>query len=199
MAESRQLPEMLDLLEATLRSHGAVPVLDRLRPGLSPPEMDALVEPLGLALPQEAKHWWAWHDGSSSTFNIYALTPLFSFLPLAKAVAEAEQLRRRWPDPALDEYLLPWPATWLPVGLSDVGTVTTIECSTVDAALAPVVVRSWHTDLALPEATAPSMAEMVADWIQALESGVYRFDETGPRWHRDWALMSPEVEAKGYV
>ena len=37
---------------------GLVGVLNYLRPGLTDAEMDALTEPLGIVLPEEARVWW---------------------------------------------------------------------------------------------------------------------------------------------
>ena len=117
MAESRGLPELLPLLENALRDQGAQAILEAFRAGLSDQQMDDLTEPLGIVLPGEAKQWFAWHDGSSSTWNTHALTPLFSTLPLATAVAEAWKRRAAEPDPPPDEDLWPWPWSWIPFGL----------------------------------------------------------------------------------
>ena len=190
MAESRGLPELLPLLEDALSDQGAQAILERLRPGLSDQEMDDLTNPLGIVLPGEAKQWFAWHDGSWSTWNTHALTPLFSTLPLATAVAEAWKRRAAEPDPPPDEALWPWPWSWLPVGLSDVGRVTAIDCALPARFAAPVVVRDWHTDTELPRPQVASIADLVDMWLQAIDVGAYRFDANVGHWVREWDRLS---------
>ena len=56
----------------------------RLAPGLTDAEMDDLMRPLGLTLPEEDRVWWRWHDGlTDQTFG-----PRFWLLPLEAAIRE---------------------------------------------------------------------------------------------------------------
>ena len=54
-----------DLLETLERgwARQSAPVMEHLRPGLSPERIDDLTAPVGLRLPVEARIWWGWHDG----------------------------------------------------------------------------------------------------------------------------------------
>jgi hypothetical protein len=54
--------ELLADLEAAWRSQGAE-IAGLLAPGLGDEAMAALLQPLGLTLPEEARIWWGWHDG----------------------------------------------------------------------------------------------------------------------------------------
>jgi hypothetical protein len=79
---------------------GLVGVLDHLRPGLTDAEMDALTEPLGIVLPEEARVWSGWHDGTDPLGidpirgeEFAMLAPGRIFLSLGDAVKECQILR----------------------------------------------------------------------------------------------------------
>ena len=54
--------DLLEQLAERWRRQRA-PITEALSPGLDEEEMDALIAPLGLSLPVEARVWWGWHDG----------------------------------------------------------------------------------------------------------------------------------------
>ena len=79
---------------------GLVGVLNYLRPGLTDAEMDALTEPLGIVLPEEARVWWGWHDGTDPHFidpiqggKFAMLAPGRIFLSLGDGVKQCQSLR----------------------------------------------------------------------------------------------------------
>ena len=79
---------------------GLVGVVDHLGPGLSDAEMDALTEPVGIILPEEARVWWGWHDGTDPLKidpirgeQFAMLAPGRIFLPLGQAVKECQTSR----------------------------------------------------------------------------------------------------------
>ena len=49
--------------ESSLRAVGA-PIVERWAPGLDDAAIDELVVPLHLQLPDEARVWWRWHNGT---------------------------------------------------------------------------------------------------------------------------------------
>ena len=53
---------LLDQFDARLRALGAA-IVDMWAPGLSDDAIDALVGPIGIELPEEARVWWRWHNG----------------------------------------------------------------------------------------------------------------------------------------
>lgn len=53
---------LLERFDAKLRTLGA-PIVDAWAPGLDDEEIDAVLLPLGIDLPEEARVWWRWHDG----------------------------------------------------------------------------------------------------------------------------------------
>lgn len=55
--------ELLARFEDRLRSAGGL-VVDALAPGLSDEQIDELLLPAGIDLPEEARVWWRWRDGA---------------------------------------------------------------------------------------------------------------------------------------
>jgi hypothetical protein len=54
--------ELLAEFEAVL-GELRVPITRVWRPGLDDASIDALLEPLGIQLPEEARRWWRWRNG----------------------------------------------------------------------------------------------------------------------------------------
>jgi hypothetical protein len=54
---------LLDRFDARLRAAGAL-VVDHWAPGLTDAQIDALLHPLDIDLPDEARVWWRWHNGT---------------------------------------------------------------------------------------------------------------------------------------
>lgn len=57
--------ELLERLDRMLRDVGAA-IVDHWQPGLTREQMDAITEPQGFSLPDEAALWWGWHNGSGT-------------------------------------------------------------------------------------------------------------------------------------
>jgi cell wall assembly regulator SMI1 len=83
-----------DLLEHLAERWRALraPIANSLRPGLSEAEMEALVDPLGLRLPTEARVWWGWHDGVEVDLLSYGIGNCIVPLQLARAVEKYGEL-----------------------------------------------------------------------------------------------------------
>ena len=135
--------DLLDRLEARLRAAGSL-IVDAWAPGLTDTQIDDLLQPLGIDLPEEARAWWRWHDGILVEANprVTEISPRRPHLPL-RYVAEqyaalggaiggrrvpgivrelptasgpvSETLRRRLADPALTLSL--WVRTSLFLGI----------------------------------------------------------------------------------
>lgn len=58
LSKCAQLERAWDSLDA--------PILGMLRPGLSDSQIDELMAPTGLVLPDELRWWWQWHDGAEA-------------------------------------------------------------------------------------------------------------------------------------
>src|SRR5829696_8622344 len=97
------------------RRHGAR-IAETLRPGLNGSEIDAMTADLGFRLPVEARIWWEWHDGTSSTMTTHALGLDYLYLPLENAVGQYRQMREIARATAAGEADLEpedvWPRSW---------------------------------------------------------------------------------------
>lgn len=67
--------------EERLRDLGA-PVVDRLRPGLRPAEMERIAAEHGVQLSQDAAAWWGWHDGDRERYEDDWGTPSLTPVPV---------------------------------------------------------------------------------------------------------------------
>jgi len=56
-------PRFLEEFDARLRALGA-PICKAWAPGCSDAHIDAILRPLGIELPEEARVWWRWHNGT---------------------------------------------------------------------------------------------------------------------------------------
>lgn len=54
---------LLEVFESSLRAVGA-PIVKHREPGLDDAAIDELIVPLDLQLPDEARVWWRWHNGT---------------------------------------------------------------------------------------------------------------------------------------
>jgi hypothetical protein len=78
--------------DARLREAG-VPVDEWALPGLSDEQIREALAGLGLALPAEARVWWAWRNGERETADRQLWRPWRRGLPLEQAVAQYRQSR----------------------------------------------------------------------------------------------------------
>lgn len=181
-----------------MRSQRA-PVVDRLRPGLDPGAVTALLEPLGLGLPEEARRWWGWHDGATAApqdpWAVIALGPVGRFEPLHIAVEHARMRRQIAFDVEPGRVELVWPPSLLP--LLEGGNVA-LDCSGPPHAPTPV----WRTDpraFDRPEVGARSLGELVDWWLETLRTGGWRWSTVRGHWLVDDALLERHPERRGLV
>lgn len=198
--------ESLDALERRWRESGWRG-LERLRPGLTEEQMDAITAPLGLHLPVEARRWWGWHDGiasagpgSQAVFGGRGLR----YLTLDDAVAIYEERREIAATLAVDGEPVGrgqddwWHPGWFPV-TDGLGT-TTIACDCTVPACVPTPIRSvrWDADedfsFAIPRVA--SFGEMVIDWLDAIDRGAWWYDAAEDRWKRDWTRLDREQDLR---
>jgi cell wall assembly regulator SMI1 len=185
-------PGMLDDLEQQWQIQGA-PVLEHLRPGLAGPETDAIVAPLGLRLPVEARTWWSWHDGANTKGGPAVLRTIgagFEYLPLAEAAEQYRLCREasvqaaetaRQAGPASEpEYW--WAPHWFPVTLTGYGGVVACDCSVDSGGPTPIRMVWWAGRESFAEPVAQSFGQMVSWWIDALKTGVWRYEEGPKQW-----------------
>lgn len=169
------------------------PVCSALLPGLTDAEIDETLRPLGLSLPEEARRWWRWHNGTRPSAPVPArqLGPGHIFLTLAEAVTDCEMYREVASTATEGEGGALWKASWLPM-TSHKGPPV-IDCSGPLDSPAPVRSFSFEEPDAGAEGVG-SIAELIALWCQAMESGAWRFDGNAGHWLYDWTALPPAVE-----
>jgi hypothetical protein len=171
--------ELLTELEAAWQSQGAE-IAGVLAPGLSDEAMAALVEPLGLTLPAEARIWWGWHDGVTVTTPYgWEIGPDIGFYSLAQAVEQYREERE-----SVNEG--DWPNSWLPFTNFRRGPLI-IDCQADERAIVHRV--NWEVGH-FPGAD--SMGELVALWLEAMDTGVWSWNPEGA-WHRAIDLAPPRM------
>jgi hypothetical protein len=178
--------ERLEQLKLRWEKLGLVGVLDYLRPALTDAEMDALTEPLGIVLPDEARVWWGWHDGTNPLGihpirgeQFAMLAPGRIFLPLGHAVQQCQRLREViWEDKEPHDL---W-RQWLP--LNTVEDPTILDC----AADAPARVFKLEFQFQDRRIGLPTLGALIDAYIEAFDAGVWWLEQPGDidsRWQQD--------------
>lgn len=178
---TNNLVDLLTALEEEWRRQGA-PIADLLAPGLTDQDIDALVDPVGLRLPQELRVWWRWHDGLAHVPDAWPEGSIgpgdWHPMSLREAVDRYREELPDRPDPAGDLY---WRATWFPFAImsNDVLFVDTAATSP-DGEAAPVRYRAWFGWFNYEVDQAPSLTATVQKWLRALREGYFWWE---PREH----------------
>lgn len=174
--------ELLEQLAERWRTLRA-PIANSLRSGLSDDEMDALVAPLGVRLPTEARVWWGWHDGTEIDLLSHGIGNYIVPLQLAHAVEKYRELLQVAADvTADDETYEPhdfWRREWFPFAMPRRADLA-CDCSVAEGAPTPI----RHVEFELPaesqEPVAPSLGAVVSLWIEAIDSGAWTYNHNRP-------------------
>jgi cell wall assembly regulator SMI1 len=191
--------EMLTELEHQWSLQGA-PLLEHLRTGLSGQEMDALVAPLDLRLPLEARIWWGWHDGATTNGRPSVRRTVgagLEYLPLAEAVEQYRACREASQEVAgtagqprpLSEPEYWWAPQWFPISLTGYGGVVACDCSVGNARPTPIRMIWWAGRESFAEPVTQSFGQMVSWWIDALKTGVWRYEAGRDAWQVNHDLL----------
>jgi hypothetical protein len=167
--------ELLDRLDSTLRDVGAA-VVDQWEPGLTREQMDAITEPHGFRLPEEAALWWGWHNGSGTA----ELMPTRRAGSL-EAVMEGFELE----DGVTSEV---WGLTGL-VAVVNEQPWLWFDCH--GAYDAPVPVYAGYKD-DQPRVASESIGDMVLILIAGLEAGAYSTNERGEWNEPNWDIVEAD-------
>jgi cell wall assembly regulator SMI1 len=174
--------ELLEELAGRWRRMDA-PVARQLQPGLSGPELDATVGPLGLCVPPEARTWWGWHDGARQEALI--LDGGKSFASLEVCVQDAVMMRQIAVEVAAPYRMSAeerfemargvWNPDWLPLCRDSFGCQLVICAAAEDAArdMSQVYYRDWDGAIDL---VAPAIGTLVRAWIAVLDTGLVTRD-----------------------
>lgn len=173
---------LLEELEQRWRER-ELPILDQLRPGLTDKEIDELIAPIGLNVPEEARVWWRWHDGADlvGTSGEWSFSPGGSvvFAPLARQVEHYREMRSRSrseavaaPEAGRDEDFW-WGPSWF--ALTEGRPEVVCDCA-APGPTSPIYaydVGMWE-ELHTPRAD--SFGQVVTWWIRAYDDGIWRYD-----------------------
>jgi hypothetical protein len=139
-------------------------IVDGWAPGLTDGQINATLGPLGIDLPEEARVWWRWHDGTLPG------TP-----PLLKYVAPFRYLLKL--QTAAEEYAAarePMRDAGDPDGLlSPVSEKPVIYFQCAGPRDAPVPVYSQNDYAVAPRPVLASIGELVLTWISYIDCGVF--------------------------
>ena len=159
--------ELLARFDAALWALGA-PIVNAWAPGLSDEEIDALLLPLGIDLPEEARVWWRWHNGTREDASIIA-RHLWWRVPLS--------LRDAAEDHATGGQLI-----------KEVWGVEKLLCPAVDKPMIyfccaglreePVPIYTQN-DIETPSEVLPSIGELVLAWLELIDQGVWTIASDG--------------------
>lgn len=159
-----------DLVEEFFESltRAGFPTRERMRPALTDEEMDAIVEPLGLWLPTEARIWWSHHNGGQQA-PISSGRDLASLKEIVSATKQLRELDSIDPDIPTKS----WDPRLLPLVHSE--EIFGCDCSVPAGAPSPVSV--WipkdAEDLGAP--ILPSIGSLVEIWLTAIEEGLWEW------------------------
>jgi hypothetical protein len=200
MSESERLTmDQLAELERLLTEQGA-PVVRRLQPPASDDELAVVEAYLGRSVPRELRQWWGWHDGTDVRENERAVQcsigPTFIVLASAEAVEFSRKLRLGAEEDAPEDPDSLWASSWLAIGSQ--GRVACESNIEADAPV-PVLDVDYHKAAYPGAVIARSLGEMVRWWIEALESGAWRYNDEHGWWERHSELVPPERDLTGLV
>jgi hypothetical protein len=196
MGEPRRLTmQQLGELERLLVDQRA-PIAEHFREPTTAEAIEELESSVGFPIPAELRLWWSWHDGAASdgTRRNATIGPWFFFFGSAEALAATEHMRKVVARLALEPdwgVEIAWKESWL--AITDVGRVA-CECrASVDTASVIGV------EIAPTKVGARSLGELVDWWIEALESGAWRYGRNRPLWDRIGDLIPLEAVGSGLV
>jgi hypothetical protein len=149
---------ILDTYLGELRRLGA-PAAETLVPGLSDAEIDAVLEPVGVELPEEARVWWRWRNGTDpDAGDAETLFGDRHYLSLQDNLDYYEALNAIWEDEGYSKLLQP----------VDQKPYIIFDCRGPRDAPVPVL---WSEDIEEPEPWTPSIGSLILRWIEVLRSG----------------------------
>jgi hypothetical protein len=176
----------LDRFARSLRGAGAQSV-DHLNPGLTDRQIDELTAAHGLALPEEARRLWRWHDGGSPAAPPGAkeIAPGRRFVPLDSVLAEyaqaAADFRHLY---GFDHIIEPFTAK----------PMIFFDCRGSTDAPAPVLVSHEFEE---PKLALPSIGDLIAVWTQFIDDGVWTITEGG-QWDGSYVeALSDDILERG--
>ena len=177
---------LLDRFERALRGAGAV-VVDHLAPGVDDAQIDALMRPLGIDLPDEARVWWRWHNG------VLPDTPrLAQTIMPRRAICSLETVALGYEN-AKDDLLDSYGLVKMLEPFSD-HPIIFVDCG--GPRDEPVAIYSLSDWVADPRRVMASFGELIATWIGYIERGVHTTNPDGT-WDFDHERVTQDMVKLG--
>jgi hypothetical protein len=187
--------------EARLHQQG-VPLDACHTAGLTRDEMDEIVGPLAISLPQEARTWWTWQNGCPGYGRGKLIAPIGeSLLTLTQAVTVSTEYRTAVvalvePDvPALANADDRWHPSWLAITGPQLPIV--IDCSHPESEQTPVKRFDPEDVEGAREIHALSLGQMLTWWIGAIDSGAWCWNTETEKWIVDPRRLALEFKLSG--
>lgn len=192
---------LLSELDRLWRGQGAA-IADNALPGLTDDEIDALIDPLGLVLPEELRVWWRWHDGVRGSLAAFAsdydeasVGPgAWQLISLAEAVDRYRSEPRKAQyvgDPIAGEFY--WRDSWFPFVQAGSNDVLFMDTTQISGGRCPIRIRySWNWEYWDVD-QAPSLADAVQVWIRTLTDRYYVWNPETREWDHDRLKMPPDL------
>lgn len=184
------MPTLLDIdllsrFEARLRALGAL-IVENWAPGLTDAQIDELLRPVGIDLPEEARVWWRWHDGvRRDAPSPTEISPARPHRALRLVLDEYSALREEMLElNGIDALLRP------------VGDKPLIYFACGGARDDPVPIYAQNDHTTRPRLVATSIGELVLVWISLIDRGVWATDEDG-NWAWDHERVPQDVLDRG--
>lgn len=160
--------DLLAAFETRLRDRGAT-ITETWAPGLTDAEIDQLLLPVDIDLPEEARRWWRWHNGSHGAKGqpdeLLPGRDLYALHSVADIYADFRDPRNDAGEP---EGLL------APVGEKP---IIWFHCDGARDAPVPIYSQNdWTAPLRL---VLPSIGELVTTWTDYLDRGIFQTNPDG--------------------
>lgn len=180
--------DLLERFETALREVGS-PVVDRWEPGLADEQIDALLQPVGIDLPEEARVWWRWRNGVASDAPAVERC-LWNHMEPKSLEYETEGYIEFG---ETEGHL--WGFQKL---LSPVGGQPYVYFFCEGARDQPVPIYARYENSSTPWEVLPSIGELIVIWLRLCELEVFDKQESG--WlHSDQAKIPREYIEMGII
>lgn len=176
--------EFLAGFDARLRAMGA-PIVDAWTPGLSDDEIDAVLSPLDIDLPEEARVWWRWHNGTRDDAPMTHRTigprgPLTLQDSASLYDYEREDLK----------HLFDLEAVLTPVNERP---MIYFGCAGARDDPVPIYIQQ---DIETPAIQLPSIRSLVLTWYELIDAGAWCLNPDG-LWHFDYERVPADLARLG--
>jgi hypothetical protein len=171
--------DLLERFEDSLRSVGAA-ITETWAPGLTDEEIDRAVRKAGLRLPEEARRWWRWHNGTVPGTR----PPRWDLLP-SRPLLDLDTVV----DQLLDDID---PSSHLLQPLPDQPWIF-FDCRVEPDQPVPIVVSGHGQD---DRVVLPSIGELVTIWVDLIETGAFATNPDGT-WQWEFDRIPAEIRELG--